>query len=194
MVPQTEVIGIMSSVQACPMPDGAFLSRYARGGAYVDCYVAELSGTASQRDFIVAFYTTFVFRLERLILRWLVNKPSTDQDVRNLADGASESFAAWRVEDRSPDQLLLADVIGRTKSWLMVQRAPGDPCTRLYFGSAVLPRVDPETGKEERGGTYSALLGFHKLYSRILLSCARARLRAWDKARIAGRGVSNSSR
>jgi hypothetical protein len=46
----------------------------------------------------------------------------------------------------------------------------------LYFGSAVVPVPDKTTGKLVLGSTYSALLGFHKLYSRVLLSAASARL------------------
>ena len=66
-----------------------------------------------------AFYTTAVFRVERLVLRWVLSKPSSDRDARLLAEGARETFAVWQVEARDADQLLLADVTGRTKSWLM---------------------------------------------------------------------------
>ena len=41
----------------------------------------------------------------------------------------------------------------------------------LYFGSAIVPR--------QRGGLgwqYAALVGFHKLYSRLLLAAAARRL------------------
>ena len=48
--------------------------------------------------------------------------------------------------------------------------------TRLYFGSAVVPRRSARAGKPSLGPLFSALLGFHKLYSRILLRAARSRL------------------
>ena len=48
--------------------------------------------------------------------------------------------------------------------------------TRLYFGSAVVPVMNAATGKSEMGFVFKALLGFHKLYSRALLSAAAARL------------------
>jgi hypothetical protein len=48
----------------------------------------------------------------------------------------------------------------------------GEGRTRLYFGSAVVPRK----GQTGLGGRYRALLGFHKRYSKILLRAARARL------------------
>jgi hypothetical protein len=168
----------VTDVRPCPLPEGALLSRYTRGRTYTDCYVAELARPASQAEFVEAFYTTFVFRLERFILR-CVGRPSTDRQARELAAGTRDSFAAWQVEDRSQDQLLLADFTGNTRSWLMtapVGQHPGDVRTLLYFGSAVVPRLDARTGKEDMGRPYRVLLGFHKLYSRILLRSARARL------------------
>lgn len=161
------------------IPESAFLARYVGAEGYADCYFVELERTVSQAEFVEAFYTTFVFRLERFILKWLVDRPSTDADVRNLALGASTSFAAWTVEDRGPNQLLLADFMGRTRSWLMavpIERGAGHPATRLYFGSAVVPRLNKKTGKKELGSTHSALLGFHKMYSRVLLRAASNRL------------------
>jgi hypothetical protein len=69
--------------------------------------------------------------------------------------------------------LLMCDYLRRTRSWLMVE--PLEAGTRLYFGSVVVP-VRDASGRLELGSPYSALLGFHKLYSRILLASARSRL------------------
>lgn len=168
----------MSSVRPCDIPETAFLCRYRQGDAYADCYMTEVAGTISQRTFVEAFYTTALFKVERVILR-LVARPSTDLDARKLAEGGSASFAAWRVEDRSADQLLLGDFTGRTKSWLMaapVADTGGGARTRLYFGSAVLPRIDARTGARTLGFAFRALLGFHRLYSRLLLGAARSRI------------------
>ena len=44
------------------------------------------------------------------------------------------------------------------------------------FGSAVVAIVDKQSGQAALGFTFEALLGFHKLYSRALLSAARSRL------------------
>jgi hypothetical protein len=49
------------------------------------------------------------------------------------------------------------------------------PRTRLYFGSGVAPRGG--AGKR-MGFAFHALLGFHKLYSRLLLTAARSRILA----------------
>ena len=135
-------------------------------------------GPCRTLQYVEAFYTTWVFKLERLILKWLVDKPSTDIEARELAAGRADAFAAWTVEGRTADQLLMCDYLRRTRSWLMVASSGSadTPATRLYFGSAVVPVADKTTGKLALGSTYSALLGFHKMYSRVLLSSASARL------------------
>lgn len=133
----------------------------------------------SHSAFVEAFYTTALFKVERLILAWFVARPSTDLQARQLAEGSTDSFAAWRVEGRAPDQLLLTDFVGRTRSWLMVAPVPGaNARTRLYFGSAVVPRGHAGKGPPRMGLAFHALLGFHKLYSRLLLRAARSRMQA----------------
>lgn len=164
----------MTAVVACPLPADALLRRAADAGAYTDCYAVDMPQAVSHAEYVEAFYTTWVFKLERLILRLLVSRPSTDAEARQLARGERDEFAAWSVEACAPDQLLLADFVGRTKSWLMVAPCPGG--TRLYFGSAVVPVRNRKTGASSLGIVHSALLGFHKLYSRVLLRAARSRL------------------
>ena len=164
------------------MPEEALLAKYSRAGAFTDCYTLEVPGNISQAQYVEAFYTGRVFKLERLILRWLVDKPSTDAEARELAAGRRNAYAAWTVECRSADQLLMCDYQGRTRSWLMV--APGGskelPMTRLYFGSAIVPVIDKSTGQSTLGSPFKLLLGFHKRYSRVLLSSARTRLTQLD--------------
>lgn len=166
-------------ISPCSMPDGALLAAYSRNGAFTDCYATEISGDVTLAQFVQAFYTTWVFRLERVILRWVVARPSTDDQARQLAEGSVDAFSAWRVESRGDKQLLMSDFQGRTRSWFMV--APlvdGDNTrTRLYFGSAVVPERERETGVPARGFVFRALMGFHKLYSHILLHAARSRLK-----------------
>jgi len=162
------------SPQSHDLPPISLLQRYVADGAYTDCYATEAPGRVGLADFVEAFYTTRLFKLERLILRVAAQKPSTDADARQLAQGAAGTFAAWRVEDRDASQLLLGDFTGRTKSWLMVEPSPAG--TRLYFGSAVLPVMDRQTGERRMGAMFRALLGFHRLYSRLLLAAARRKL------------------
>jgi hypothetical protein len=129
-------------------------------------------------EYVATFYTTPVFKLERLLLAWLVARPSTDAQVQGLASGTLDTFAAWNVEARADDQMLLCDFRGRTRSWLMIDeiQVNGAPGTRLYFGSAVVPVTDRQSGQARLGFSFRALLGFHKLYSRVLLQAASRRL------------------
>jgi hypothetical protein len=168
----------MLSIEACPLPDGALLGRYRGNGAFTDCYVTEIGLPVTIARFVAAFYTTPVFRLERRILAWALSRPSTDAQAEQLASGRLDTFSAWRVEDRRDDQLLMADMKGRTRSWFMVSpgQAGTGPRTCLYFGSAVLPVVNRETGEPAMSAGFRALLGFHHLYSEMLLYSARSRL------------------
>jgi hypothetical protein len=161
-------------IRAAPLPDDALLQRYARDGGHTDCYVTDIDGAFTQADYILAFYTTWLFKLERLILKWAIRRPSTDDEAAELARGTRDRFAAWTVEDRRDDQLLMRDVLGNTRSWLMV--IPLGARTRLHFGSAVVARVDAATGARSMGFVFRALLGFHTLYSIALLRAARSRL------------------
>jgi hypothetical protein len=169
---------VWTPIQAAALPENALLGRYTRGGAYTDCFTTEVLGSVSHAEYVEAFYTTAVFKLERLILAWLVSKPSSDAQATQLAAGDLDTFAAWSVEGRSVDQLLMCDFNRRTRSWLMVApiQSGGAATTRLYFGSAIVPIVDKASGEARMGYVYRALLGFHKLYSRVLLRAACSRL------------------
>lgn len=165
----------MPTVFVAQIPPNSLLGRYVASGAYADCFVAEVSGSVSLAQFAEAFYTTPLFKLERALLALFASRSSTDEQAGQLARGQATSFAAWAVEGRTDNDLLLA--AGRTKSWLMVAASPevAPDSTRLYFGSAVVPK---STSTGERGGmglVFHALLGFHELYSRALLLWASAR-------------------
>ena len=161
-----------------PLPEEALLKKYARDGAYTDCYATDVAGTITQAQFVAAFYTTAVFKLERFILKHAVSRPSTDEQARQLAAGAIDMFAAWHVEARCADQLLMCDFQRRTRSWLMVMpvREGNTVRTRLYFGSAVVPAMNAKTDRQSLGSVFRVLLGLHKIYSRVLLYSAQVRL------------------
>lgn len=168
----------MPPIHSCDLPPDALLHKYREGGAYTDCYFVDVSPPVSQAAYVEAFYTSGVFKIERLLLAWFLSRPATNQQARLLANGQLDAFAAWTVEGRDTRQLLLCDFQKRTRSWLM--NAPVDvnglPGTRLYFGSAVVPSVDRRTGQASMGFVFRALLGFHMLYSRVLMGAALSRL------------------
>lgn len=168
----------MPSIHPCDLPPDALLHKYREGGAYTDCYAIDVSPPVSQAAYVEAFYTSAVFKIERRLLARFLSRPASDQQARLLANGQLDAFAAWTVEGRDTRQLLLCDFLGRTRSWLMSTpvEVNGQQGTRLYFGSAVVPVVDRRTGQATMGFVFRALLGFHKLYSRVLLRAALARL------------------
>ena len=150
------------SVRTETLPKNALLQRYAQDPLnYTDCYVKDVAGTIGLSDFMMAFYTTRLFRAERFVLKIAARKPSTDADARAVADGDAQAFAVWTVEDRTSDQALLCDMARLTRSWFMVKAIPDG--TRLYFGSAVTP-TSP---------LVKVLTPLHTLYSRLLLGAAK---------------------
>lgn len=154
------------------LPPGALLARYEGKGGYTDCFTATVPGCVAQAAYVEAFYTTALFKLERFVLHLLLSRPSTDRQARALAAGETEAFAAWTVEAREPDQILLCDVLGSTRSWLMSVVDPASRTTTLYFGSAIIPR----RGSARPGLGFRALTPFHRLYGRALLGAAVRRL------------------
>jgi hypothetical protein len=162
-------------IEKLPVPEHALHRRYAAEQAYVDCYSTVIDRNVTHESYVEAFYTTWLFKLERWILGWAVGKRSHDAEARWLAHGDISSFAAWTVEARAPGQLLMCDYLGATRSWLMTAAEPGG-ATRLYFGSVVTARDDRGTGRRKIGQGYRLALGFHKLYSRMLLRAAAATL------------------
>ena len=167
----------MPLVKPCQLPENALLNKYVELGAYTDCFITDVFGNVSHTQYVKAFYTTRLFKLERLILKWAVSKPSSDDQAIQLAKGEADSFAAWSVEGRCENQLMLCDFSGRTRSWLMVESFDSgeNKKTRLYFGSAVTRRPGSGNGRGSFG--FSVLVRFHKIYSVLLLYAARSSLK-----------------
>lgn len=168
-----------NKVAACPtvcdVPSGTMLASCRDDNAYADCYRINQDQTALLSEYIEAFYTSAIFKLERGILGLVRGKGATDADARALAKSDTITFAIWKVEGRSPTEILLS--AGRTRSWLSV-----NPSSTLHskgpvllFGSAVYPDKNQRSGM---GLPFHALLGFHRLYSKALLASAASRLPA----------------
>ncbi len=155
------------------LPGDALLARYAvadDGTAlphYTDCFATTVAMRVDLASYVHAFYTTPLFRSERLVLR-LLGMRSSDADIEALLAGRQQHFAAWTLEDRTDDQLLMCDVNERTRSWFRV--VPQVPDTKLYFGSAVIADSDRPPGG------YRLLFKLHRFYSRHLLRAAVRRL------------------
>ncbi len=170
----------MPPVTVAELPLGAFLQTYKQSQSFTDCYVIQVSGHITQATFVEAFYSSALFKIERTLLHYLAKRPASNQDAASLASGGATQFSAWRVEAQDQHQLLLADFTGRTRSWLMAEAAldeNGTQYTKLYFGSAVIPRNQTNSTTPKMGIAFNALLGFHKLYSRLLLRAAVGRMK-----------------
>jgi hypothetical protein len=169
------------------VPDDALLKTYRGGrqperwGTYADCFAVTIDREVDLTDFVFAFYTSPVFRIEGLILHLLLGASFSKADARAVAGGTSETFSAWYVGQRTATQLLMCDRYERTRSWFCVEPATGGG-TRLRFGSAVAAIRDKKTGAPVLGGGFHFLLWFHILYSQVLLRAARLNLRARSRA------------
>lgn len=156
------------------LPSGALLGRHVSAISYTDCFVVTVPGQISQAAYVEAFYTTALFKLERLALAVLLRRPSSDLEARRLATGEVSRFAAWTVEAWESDQILLCDFLGASRSWLMSVEDGVSGVTTLYFGTALVPR----TGGDRLDVGFRALIPFHRPYARALLRSAASRLAA----------------
>lgn len=158
-------------LRACPVPDDALLQRYVgQGATYTDCFTVEIPQQVSLDQYVSAFYTTPLFRAERLVLTVGMRKRIRDSDIDAMLSGVSENFAFWRVEARGENELLMCDLSGSTRSWFGVQpEATGS--TRLFFGSVVVAKEGEPLSK-----IVEITEGLHIMYSRGLLAAARRRL------------------
>ena len=128
----------MKKVDEMPLHAGTFIAEQAElTGYYTDCYGIELGHAITLPEFINAFYTTPLFRLERLILALTPKGRMKDADVTALSSGESDNMSVWKVEGRRDSEILLS--AGRTKSWLMVVPSPNG--SLLFFGSVVVSNL-----------------------------------------------------
>lgn len=158
-----------------PVPPDSLLGRMAaQRGAFADAYALHLPRPVTLAEFVEAFYTTRLFKTERVLIA-LLGKPSSDAMARAVARGEGQRIAVWTVAARTRDELLMHEDSGATRSWFQVQPGEAGGAT-LCFGSAVVPRRRGPGGEPRFGWAFHALLGFHRGYSRALLRAAARRL------------------
>lgn len=159
------------TIRECHLPPDALLRRYDQDNGHVDCFQVDVPGRIGLGHYVQAFYTTWLFKVERTILS-LAGHPSTDAEAAVLAGGQGTHFAAWTVEERADDQLLMRDITGRTRSWFKVARIAAEDSKRttLYFGSGVTAVASGNSGRKSLGPGFRALMPVHVIYSRALLA------------------------
>ena len=94
--------GSWDSIRACPLPPEALLARYSGTGGYADCYTTPLERAVSHAEFVEAFYTGGVFKVERLLLKLFLSKPSKGLPVRRFARGVTRGCCWARRAHASP--------------------------------------------------------------------------------------------
>src|SRR5258708_25033049 len=145
----------MFSITHEPVPDDALLRTFRGGthperwGRYADCFAVGVDRDVSLAEFVFAFYTSPLFRIERGLLRLLINAPSSRSDARALADGTAGKFAAWYVGQRTSTQLLMCDRSEGTRSWFSVAPKSGGG-THPPFRSAPARKSGGPTRKPPR--------------------------------------------
>lgn len=158
-----------------PLPPGSLLAQLAaERSAFADAYTLPFPRAVSLSEFVEAFYTTRLFKLERALLA-LFGKPSSDAMARAVARDEAQRIAVWTVQARAGDELLMHEDSGATRSWFKAEAGEGGGTT-LWFGSAVVLRRREPDGQARMGAGFHALLGFHRVYSRALLKAAARRL------------------
>lgn len=169
---------IATRVRPAKLPQAALLQRYKRPDCYTDCYCCDIDARISHAEFVSRFYCTRLFKAERLVLSLFARSPSSDAQAHALGNGQRDRFAAWTVEARADDQLLMCDLASRTRSWLMTECIDDadQSGTRLYFGSAVVHATQAAGEGRSTSMLFKLLLPAHRLYSVALLSAARRAL------------------
>jgi hypothetical protein len=170
----------MFSIRQEDVPEHSLLRTYRGGrsperwGGYGDCFSAIIDREVSLSDFVYTFYTSSAFRLEALLLRVFIGAVSNASAARAVADGTSDTFAAWYVGERTATQLLMCDRYERTRSWFSVE--PIGTTTRVRFGSALAAARDSPRSAAPGRGRLRPLMRFHVLYSQVLLQAAKTAL------------------
>ncbi len=163
-------------IRKTTLPAHAMLSRYADGTAsYTDCFAYDYAGPVDLENFLNAFFNSWVFRLERFILKAAARVTISDEDTANFAAARSDRMGLWTAQDRDESQVLTIVGQGPIHSWWMVE--PKGERTRLYFGSAIRPMTAKDGSQRMNpAAKYGGLP--HRIYARILLAVAARKLRA----------------
>jgi hypothetical protein len=168
----------MTQVTASELPPESLLARLRGPECYRDAFRASVAGDVSLGELITAFFSSRVFLTERMALH-LIGRGAGHRDIAALAAGRTERFAAWEVEAREENELLMHDFLDKTCCWLAVS-------SRREDAALDAPLPVPETGRayiwfgtavrEFEGPIVSRLRDAHRWYARLLLEAAARRL------------------
>ena len=168
----------MLDIIEAELPSNALTQEYKQQECLTDCYYLDVEMNVLLTNYLGAFYTSPLFKIERAIISAVTFKYTTDRDALALAQGDADFYSMWVTEERRDNQILMREMTGRTRSWLMVcPIVNGEKkMTRLFFGSVVMPKKQLESGAKQFGRLFYMLDGFHRAYSRALLKSAYNKL------------------
>ena len=163
------MLASMTRITAPPLPPQSLLARIRGPECYRDAFRASVAGEVSLGELVTAFFSSRAFLAERMALH-LIGRGADHADIAALAAGRTERFAAWQMEAREENELLMHDFLDQTCCWLAVSHGAGGPLpeprpgtTDIWFGTAV---------REFEGPIVSRLRGAHRWYARKLLGAA----------------------
>lgn len=77
----------MTTIYSGELPEGAMLKRYEHDRSYIECYYMDLPRAISIDEYVSAFYTTTLFKVERCILALVQAGARLMRAHRNLHSG-----------------------------------------------------------------------------------------------------------
>ncbi|MTI09151.1 hypothetical protein [Curvivirga aplysinae] len=167
----------MTEVKETAIPLNSFMNFYHESpGHHADAFVGQIDGIVTLEDYILAFFDSPIFRIERSILSLFLLRRIKQSEIKELASGRSQQFALWKTKKRNEEELLLEVGDSQIRTWFHTEQEQSNK-TKLYFGSAIVPDTTSKNAKEGIGFTFRFFMGFHKLYSRILLQSALKKLK-----------------
>jgi hypothetical protein len=98
--------GAVNRVVVCELPAASLLRRYAGVDGYADCYRVDVMGVVTQAAYVEAFYTTWLFRIERTF-RYTLRPPPHRADGELSLSVVPIFVPACRVS--TPDSDLLGN-------------------------------------------------------------------------------------
>ncbi|KAA0175468.1 hypothetical protein FNF27_03168 [Cafeteria roenbergensis] len=149
--------------QAVEVPESGFKGKG-------DCFRLDVPGHVPIERFVHAFFTSWLFKLERLVLP----VATTDSLAKDFAYSRVNEFAIWTAKERTDSELLAtwaeehSPATGAT--WMRVVHGKDDdgkPKTCLEFGSAIATGDMPY-----QKAVMAVAMPLHLAYSGLLLGAA----------------------
>ena len=179
---------LLQHVKTSPVPPSSLLAEAARAShATADCFQLDESfllcsthnsiGSSSSSssppatELARAFFTSPVFRLERLIIKAAtrgLSTSTTDADIAAMAFDVGDCVALWRVDTRTTQEIMLrwslahpsgsGEVMAQGGTWLMhvTENESKNECASIRLGSFIGGGArDAHATRGERGGGHS---------------------------------------